>query len=117
MWNFSSILWRSVLLCVRVRADKPTAIQWGRLKDSRWIISTKSCSGFSGALYSVMDWKADCGYKLCGQYISDGNEQMLLFDLSDPEITEFEKDTVVKTMKSNDGKKPKKRRLFTIEIQ
>lgn len=112
--EYVELLFNSVEKCLAVRpcaADKPTAIQWGRLKDSRWIVSTKSCSGFSGALYSVMDWKADCGYKLCGQYISDGNEQMLLFDLSDPEITEFEKDTVVKTMKSNDGKETKKEKI------
>lgn len=112
--EYVELLFNSVEKCLAVRpcaADKPTAIRWGRLKDSRWIVSTKSCSGFSGALYSVMDWKADCGYKLCGQYISDGNEQMLLFDLSDPEITEFEKDTVVDMAKSNDGKVNEKEKV------
>lgn len=37
-----------------------------------------------------MDWEANCGYKLCGQYVSDGEEQVLFFDLSDPQITLFE---------------------------
>lgn len=113
--EYVELLFNSVEKCLAVRpcaADKPTAIQWGRLKDSRWIVSTKSCSGFSGALYSVMDWKADCGYKLCGQYISDGDEQMLLFDLSDPETVEFEKDTIVDMVKSNDGKEIEKEKII-----
>jgi len=37
-----------------------------------------------------MKWQSDCGYKLYGQYINNGDEQALFFDLSDPEITRFE---------------------------
>ena len=83
----------SVEKCIAVRpcdAENPNAIRWGKLKDSKWVVTPRSCSGFSGPLYALMDWKADCGYKISGQYLSDGNEQVLIFDLSDPEITRFE---------------------------
>lgn len=70
------------LLIVRFSGTKKTdqnAIRWGKLQDSKWIVMPKSCSGFAGPLYSIMDWEADCGYKLCGQYVSDGENQVLFF--------------------------------------
>lgn len=91
--EYVELLLNSVEKCIAVRpcsADSPNAIRWGRLQDSKWIVTPKSCTGFAGPLYSLMDWEANCGYKLCGQYVSDGEEQVLFFDLSDPQITIFE---------------------------
>lgn len=92
--EYVELLLNSVEKCIAVRPcspENPKAIRWGKLQDSKWIVMPKSCSGFAGPLYSIMDWEADCGYKLCGQYVSDGENQVLFFDLSDPEITLFEK--------------------------
>lgn len=91
--EYVELLLNSVEKCIAVRPcskDNPNAIRWGKLSGSRWKISSKSCSGFANPLYSIMDWEANCGYKLCGQYISDGDDQMLIFDLMDPEITIYE---------------------------
>jgi hypothetical protein len=38
-----------------------------------------------------MDWKADCKYRLRGQYHGIGDEQMMIFDLEEPEIIVQEK--------------------------
>ena len=92
--EYVELLFNSVEKCIAIRpctADNPNAIRWGSLKNSKWRPASLSCSGFSGPLYSMMDWEANCGYKLRGQYISDGEDQVLFFDLSDPEITIFEK--------------------------
>lgn len=107
--EYVELLLNSVEQCIAVRPcdkDNPNAIKWGKLKNSRWIVSPKSCAGFSGALYSIMDWEADCGYKLCGQYMCDDEEQVLFFDLSDPEITQYVPDEKACTdtcRKSDDG--------------
>ena len=106
--EYVELLLNSVEQCIAVRPcdkDNPNAIKWGKLKNSRWIVSPKSCAGFSGALYSIMDWEADCGYKLCGQYMCDGEEQVLFFDLSDPEITQYvlEEKTDTDIYKKEDG--------------
>ena len=90
--EYIELLYNSVEKCIAVRPcdkDNPNAIRWGSLKDSRWIVSPKSCSGFANALYTAMDWKADCGYRLQGQYVADEEGQVLFFDLSDPEITQY----------------------------
>jgi phage terminase large subunit GpA-like protein len=38
-----------------------------------------------------MDWKADCKYRLRGQYHGIGDEQMMIFDLEEPEIIVHER--------------------------
>ena len=91
--EYVELLVNSIEKCIAVRPcspDNPNAIKWGYLKNSKWVVSPKSCSGFAGPLYSLMDWEANCGYKLFGQYIEDGDEQALFFDLSDPQITRYE---------------------------
>ena len=92
--EYVELLLNSVEKCIAVRpcsADNPNAIGWGKLKNSRWVSTPKSCSGFAGPLYNLMDWSAERGYKLCGQFVSKGEEKVLFFDLSDPEITQYEK--------------------------
>lgn len=91
--EYVELLLNPVEKCIAVRPcspDNPNAIRWAKLKDSKWIVSPKSCSGFAGPLYEIMKWQSDCGYKLYGQYINNGDEQALFFDLSDPEVTRFE---------------------------
>lgn len=80
--EYVELLLNSVEKYIAVRPcspENPNAIRWGKLQDSKWIVMPKSCSGFAGPLYSIMDWEADCGYKLCGQYVSDGENQVLFF--------------------------------------
>ena len=92
--EYVELLFNSVEKYLAVRPcskENPNAIGWGKLKNSRWIVRAKSCSGFAGPLYNLMSWDADCGYKLCGQYLSQGDDKLLVFDLSDPLITMFEK--------------------------
>ena len=91
--EYVELLLNPVDKCIAVRPcdrDNPNAIRWGRLKDSKWVVTSKSCSGFAGPLFNIMSWKVDCGYKLYGQFLEQNGDKLLVFDLSDPEITRFE---------------------------
>ena len=91
--EYVELLLNPVDKCIAVRPcdrDNPNAIRWGRLKDSKWVVTSKSCSGFAGPLFNIMSWKVDCGYKLYGQFWEQNGDKLLVFDLSDPEITRFE---------------------------
>lgn len=87
--EYVELLLNTVEKCIAIRpCDKtsPNAIHWGRKKDNRWIPSPKSISGFADVLLSIMGWDPDNRYRLCGQYLTDGEDQMLVFDLQEPEI-------------------------------
>ncbi|MBP3806459.1 MAG: recombinase family protein [Oribacterium sp.] len=91
--EYVELLFNPVEHCIAVRPcerDNPNAVRWGRLKDSRWIVQPKSCSGFMDPLYHIMSWRADCGYKLFGQYLEQDGDRLLVFDLSDPVVSIFE---------------------------
>lgn len=64
------------------------------------------CPHFCNALFEIMDWEPDYGYKVLGTLIEKGDEQMVIFGLNNavPNITinEFSEET----------KKPKKKRIM-----
>lgn len=51
----------------------------------------KSCKGFSGPLYELMGWNKDCKYKLRGQFCGTADEQVMIFELEEPEVLVQEK--------------------------
>lgn len=87
--EYVELLFNTVEKCLAIRPcseDSPNAIRWGRKKDDKWVAMTKSIAGFATPLMAITDWDMENRYRLCGQYLSDGDTQMLLFDLSEPEI-------------------------------
>ena len=50
----------------------------------------KSCKGFSEPLFDLMNWNDECKYRFRGQYSKENNEQILLFDLEEPEVIKHE---------------------------
>ena len=87
--EYVEILLNTVERCIAIRpCDKssPNAIRWGRRKDGRWISTQCSIKGFLGVFFKITGWDAGNRYRICGQYMSDGEDQMLLFDLTEPEI-------------------------------
>ena len=86
--EYVEILINTVEKCVAIRPcskDSPNAVHWGKRKDGRWICTPRSITGFVRALFEITGWEESCRYRLCGQYVAEGNSQMLLFDLSEPE--------------------------------
>lgn len=62
----------------------------------------KSCRGFSEPLYELMDWKNECKYRFRGQYFQEDNEQILLFDLEEPEIFKRELQDILSAESTSD---------------
>lgn len=87
--EYVELLINTVEKCIAIRPcdqDSPNAIHWGSKKGNRWQPSPKSISGFAGALLAMTGWEQENRYRLCGQYLTDGEDQMLVFDLQEPEI-------------------------------
>lgn len=71
-----------------------TAKKWAELNNAPILPEHINCEGcrtegvktvFVRTLYEITGWENACRYRLCGQYISEGDSQILLFDLSEPE--------------------------------
>lgn len=89
--EYVELLFNSVEKCLAVRpCDKsnPNAIQWGTLKEGKWIVKEKSCRGFSAPLYETMGWNEELRYRMRGSFMGDGDNKIMIFDLEEPEIIE-----------------------------
>lgn len=87
--EYVELLINTVEKCIAIRPcdeDNPNAFRWGMIKNDKWKPLSKSITGFAGPLFAITGWDPTDRVKLCGQYLSDGETQMLLFDLSEPEI-------------------------------
>lgn len=103
--EYVEILLNSVENCIAVRPcekDNVNAVKWGRIKDGKWLVLPKSCRGFSEPLYELMDWKNECKYRFRGQYFQEDNEQILLFDLEEPEIFKQELQDILSAESTSD---------------
>ena len=103
--EYVEILLNSVENCIAVRPcekDNVNAVKWGRIKDGKWLVLPKSCRGFSEPLYELMDWKNECKYRFRGQYFQEDNEQILLFDLEEPEIFKRELQDILSAESTSD---------------
>lgn len=87
------ILFNSIERCIAVRPcdkDNINAVKWGTIRNGKWAVLPKSCRGFSEPLFELMDWNNECKYRFRGQYSKEDNEQILLFDLEEPEVIKHE---------------------------
>ena len=103
--EYVEILLNSVENCIAVRPcekDNVNAVKWGRIKDGKWLVLPKSCRGSSEPLYELMDWKNECKYRFRGQYFKEDNEQILLFDLEEPEIFKRELQDILSAESTSD---------------
>jgi hypothetical protein len=88
--EYVELLFNSVEKCIAVRPceeNNPNAIRWGKLRNGKWAVLPKGCKGFANPLYHLLGWTSDRKYRLRGQYQGIGDEQMILFDLCEPEVT------------------------------
>lgn len=91
--EYVEILFNSVENCIAVRPcgkDNVNAIKWGTIRKGKWVVLPKSCRGFSESLFELMNWDSECKYRFRGQYSQEADEQILLFDLLEPEVIKHE---------------------------
>ena len=86
--EYVEILINTVEKCIAIRPcseDSPNAVHWGRRRNGKWVCTPRSITGFVRTLFEITGWESACRYRLCGQYICEGDSPILLFDLSEPE--------------------------------
>ena len=75
--------------------DNPNAIHWGKLREERWVVSTLGCRGLSRTLFDLMSWEDEGKYRFRGQYVSRGDQKLLVFELDEPVITKTVEQVIV----------------------
>lgn len=91
--EYVELLLNTVEKCIAIRPcdeNNPNAIRWGALKDGKWAVLPKSCKGLSEPLFDLMEWIDEYKYRFRGQYHANDDEQILIFDLEEPEIIKTE---------------------------
>lgn len=89
--EYVELLFNSVEKCLAVRPcerNNPNAIQWGSLKEGKWVVKEKSCRGFSAPLFETMGWNDELRYRMRGSYLGEGDDRVMIFDLEETEVIE-----------------------------
>lgn len=81
------------------------AMQWSKKKNGISFPRGISGTAFLPTLYSLLGWKDDCRYRITGIKRGKGNDAILLFNLTEPEIF-IPNDTVSSLPESDTSVKP-----------
>lgn len=86
--------------------ENPNAIRWGTIRNGKWLVLPKSCRGLSEPLYELMNWVDKYRYRFRGQYHAQQDEQIMIFDLEEPEVIKIEEQEEIdeNTVQDIDGK-------------
>lgn len=94
------------ILAVRTAGKEcRNAMQWSKKKSGISFPRGISGTAFLPTLYSLLDWKDDCRYRITGIKRGKGNDAILLFNLTEPEIF-IPNDTVSSLPESDTSVKP-----------
>ena len=80
--EYVELLLNTTKNCIAIRPcdkENPNAIHWGRLREKRWVVSTRSCRGFSQTLFDLMGWDPQYRYKMMGKPAIYNGEMLFLF--------------------------------------
>ncbi|GMU15936.1 recombinase family protein [Clostridium sp. AF15-6B] len=94
------------ILAVRTAGKEcRNAMQWSKKKSGVSFPRGISGTAFLPTLYSLLGWKDDCRYRITGIKRGKGNDAILLFNLTEPEIF-IPNDTVSSLPESDTSVKP-----------
>lgn len=94
------------ILAVRTAGKEcRNAMQWSKKKSGVSFPRGISGTAFLPTLYSLLGWKDDCRYRITGIKRGKGNDDILLFNLTEPEIF-IPNDTVSSLPESDTSVKP-----------
>ena len=60
------------------------------MKEGRWCASTLVCRGLAKALFDIMEWEDGLKYRFRGQFVEQGDNKLMLFELDEPEMVKVE---------------------------
>lgn len=94
------------ILAVRTAGKEcRNAMQWSKKKSGISFPRGISGTAFLPTLYSLLGWKDDCRYRITGIKRGKGNDAILLFNLTEPEIF-IPNDTISSLPESDTSVKP-----------
>lgn len=94
------------ILAVRTAGKEcRNAMQWSKKKSGISFPRGISGTAFLSTLYSLLGWKDDCRYRITGIKRGKGNDAILLFNLTEPEIF-IPNDTVSSLPEADTSVKP-----------
>ena len=96
--EYVELLLNTVKNCIAIRPcekENPNAIHWGKLREEKWVVSSVGSRGLSKTLFDMMSWEDGAKYRFKGQFISNGDGKLLLFELDEPVVTRTETQVVV----------------------
>ena len=97
---------QKLILAVRTAGKEcRNAMQWSKKKSGISFPRGISGTAFLPTLYSLLGWKDDCRYRITGIKRGKGNDAILLFNLTEPEIF-IPNDTVSSLPESDTSVKP-----------
>ena len=105
--EYVELLLNSVDRCVAIRPcekGNPNAIHWGRLKEGRWCASTLGCRGLAKTLFDIMEWEEGLKYRFRGQFVEQGDNKLMLFELDEPEMIKIEEIVLPSKEEEAEGK-------------
>lgn len=105
--EYVELLLNSVDRCVAIRPcekSNPNAIHWGRLKEGRWCASTLGCRGLAKTLFDIMEWEEGLKYRFRGQFVEQGDNKLMLFELDEPEMVKIEEIVLPQKEEESEGK-------------
>lgn len=96
--EYVELLLNTVKNCIAIRPcekENPNAIHWGRLREEKWVVNSVGSKGLSKTLFDMLSWEDGAKYRFKGQFISSGDDKLLLFELDEPVVTRTETQVVV----------------------
>lgn len=105
--EYVELLLNSVDRCVAIRPcekNNPNAIHWGKLKEGRWCASTLGCRGLAKTLFDIMEWEEGLKYRFRGQFVEQGDNKLMLFELDEPEMVKIEEIVLPQKEEESEGK-------------
>ena len=87
-----------------MRKGQSNAIHWGRLKEGRWCASTLGCRGLAKTLFDIMEWEEGLKYRFRGQFVEQGDNKLMLFELDEPEMIKIEEIVLPSKEEEAEGK-------------
>lgn len=91
--EYVELLLNSVDRCVAIQPcekGNPNCYSLGKLKEGRWCASTLGCRGLAKTLFDIMEWEEGLKYRFRGQFVEQGDNKLMLFELDEPEMIKIE---------------------------
>ena len=75
------------LLAVRpCSKETRNAIRWANVHSSQYYTRSISCAAYIKTLYTLLDWKLDCKYRVRGIHRQKENAALVIFDMRETEL-------------------------------